>query len=123
MNTLSIGLYDIKFNRCLGLLTQEKRVSQEFRLTVEVIIPASPAEQSPRSLDASISYAEMYEIVETEFNREAELLETIAIEMAKSLQQRWPEIEKGRIEIIKENPPIPGITGNAGIKYFFEKKR
>ncbi len=120
-NLLTVGLYDLELSSRIGILPQEKLIPQSYRVTLEVTFSPWNLEREPENLEYSISYLDLYNIVKAHFERGGDLLEGMAIGISTDVLQQFKTIKKGRIEILKLNPPIPGIVGNAGIKYFFEK--
>lgn len=118
-STITIGIYGCRFTACIGLLPQERSVPQEYLLTVTLTVPAARAEANPSELNASISYADIYEEAANEMSADHELLEETAISLARRLKVRWPSVTEGEVSLRKTNPPIPGICGEAGIVYRF----
>lgn len=70
-------------------------------------------------IEATISYADVYEELVRAMNRPRRLLESVAKDFASVCLERWGSIKSGEIEIVKTVPPIPGMIGEAGIKYIF----
>lgn len=118
MKEFRISLSDIRFHAFHGVFEQENRVGNEFSVSLSVRIPFDDAIDSD-TLDATISYAELYEIVEKEMKKTRKLLETVASSIQKQICMKWPEITGGEITIYKSTPPIPSITGTAGVSLFF----
>ena len=113
-----ITLADLRFHAHHGVMPQETMVGNEFCVSVSVRIPYS-ADILDDSLDATISYADIYEIVKEEMRKPKKLLETVAAIIRERLSSRWPQIKRGEITICKSTPPIGGITGNAKVRLFF----
>lgn len=94
---------------------EEKRVGNEFEVDVSIIC------KSPKkvitSISQTINYAEVYRIVKEEFSQRKLLLETVAMQIADSVQKQFPEIETINIAIRKLNPPITNFSGSVGITY------
>ena len=113
-----ISLNDIRFHARHGVFQQENAVGNEFSVDVSLTIPYNPGVEDD-DLDATISYADVYEIIAEEMKRPRKLLEAVAASIAKRFTAKWPEIEKGHITICKSTPPIAGITGNAAVTLNF----
>lgn len=118
MAKFEITLSDLRFHSYHGVLPQENKVGNEFSVTVSVMIPYS-AEILGDNLDATISYADIYEIVEQEMATPRKLLETVAARIRNRITHNWEQISGGYITICKSTPPISGITGNAKVTLFF----
>lgn len=116
--SVQISLRKLRFHAFIGVGERERVIGNEFEVSLSVKIPFNP-EMGADDLEATISYADLYEVVTDVMTRPRKLLERVAIEIAEIIKQRWADIESGEIEIIKIAPPIPGITGEAGVKLFF----
>lgn len=119
MNEFIIKLKDAEIPGRHGLLPQEALTGHLFIVNLEVAMSAEEFIRDLENLNKSISYAELYEVVANEMSRPRKLLETLAVEIASRLKERWPEIKRGRIEIVKKAPPIPGFSGDAGVEFIF----
>ncbi len=113
-----ITLADLKFHAFHGVMPQETKVGNEFSVSVSVRIPYSP-DILTDDLNATISYADIYEIVEKEMKSSKKLLETVAASIQQKIISRWDNILGGEINICKSTPPINGITGYAKVRLFF----
>ncbi len=114
----NIKLSDLRFHAYHGVMPQETKVGNEFIVSVSVTIPFQPAVLDD-SLDATISYADIYEIVKDEMNRPRKLLETVAATISIRLTEKWDQILGGEIKICKSTPPIPGIVGASEVALIF----
>ena len=119
MPEFEIQLRDVMLFACHGVLPQERQLGNQYRINVRLHIDASLFDESADDLAATISYADVYEMLRKEMATPASLLETVAVRFSKKVIQRWPEIKRGEIEIVKTVPPIPGMVGEAGVKYEF----
>ncbi len=120
--SVTIGLYDVELHGHIGLLKQEETLLQTYRVEVEVTVPGEDVALRREDLNASVSYADLYEIVERRISEGGALLETVAVDIAERILSRWEHVESGYVRLLKLNPPICGMKGSAGIKYFFRKK-
>lgn len=113
-----ISLSDLKFHAFHGVLPQENKVGNEFVVTVTIRIPYS-RDILDDNLDATISYADLYEIVAEEMHSPKKLLETVAARIAGKIKAKWNQVLGGKITICKSTPPINKITGAAEVGLFF----
>ncbi|MBD5357978.1 MAG: dihydroneopterin aldolase [Bacteroides sp.] len=118
MSEFEIILSDLRFYAFHGVMPQETKVGNEFSVTISLRIPYSSGILND-NLNATISYADVYEIVKYEMNTPRKLLETVAAHICKRITDRWSNVKSGNITICKSTPPIEGITGNAKITLFF----
>ena len=113
-----IALADLRFHAFHGVLEQENLIGNEFIVNVSVRIPYSE-EVFTDSLDATISYADIFTIVEEEMRKPRKLLETVAATIHVRLVEHWPQITSGSISIRKSKPPIPRIVGSSEVTLLF----
>ena len=115
---IEITLADLRFHSHHGVMPQETKVGNEFIVSVSVRIPYSD-EILNDDIDATISYADIYEIVAAEMKSPKKLLETVAARIVHEICSSWTNITGGEITISKSTPPISGITGSAKVRLFF----
>lgn len=118
-STFRIKLSGLRFYGRIGVFDQERTVGNDFECNVEVELPGDNF--VPEDLSTSISYAEIFDEIKSVFKSEYLLLETVAQTIGERLRQRYPLIIRGKVSITKLAPPIPGITGECGVEFFFEK--
>ncbi len=93
-----------------GVGAQERVIGNDFEVSVDVAIPTPP---SAGSIDDTISYAYITEVVKQEMAIPADLLEQVAARIRSRLCDAFPAILGGRISISKLTPPIPGAQMKA----------
>ncbi|MDE6296373.1 MAG: dihydroneopterin aldolase [Muribaculaceae bacterium] len=112
-----IKLIELRFFSKIGVFKQERKVGNTFIINISVDIDASSFH--PEDLNSSISYSDLYEVVDAVMKKEWLLLETVAKEIKTKFLSQWPQIKGGKIEITKQDPPIAGINGSCGVEYIF----
>lgn len=115
---MQINLKNLRFHAFIGVEERERVVGNEFEVNLGITLPFNEG-MAADDLGATVSYADLYRVVSTCMSQPRKLLECVAVEIAREVKKRWPELESGEIEIVKIAPPIPGITGEAGVKLFF----
>lgn len=118
MMRFEIALNDLRFHSRIGVAKQERTVGNEFAVSLTVSIPYTDGAAGD-DLSATISYADIYDIVKAEMGKPRQLLEAAAAAIARGIREKWPEILSGHITICKSTPPITGITGNATVTLIF----
>lgn len=116
--TYRIKLSGLRFHSYHGVLPQEQKIGNEFMVSVSVSIPFN-LDILNDNLEATISYADIYDIVADEMQRARKLLETVAATISLRIKEKWPHIIDGNISICKSTPPIAGITGSSEVEIFF----
>ena len=114
-----IRLYNVLMYGQHGVLPEERTLGNQYRVNICLRIDASDFDVDADELSSTISYAEVFEILQNEMNSTAALLETVAVKFARRAQNKWSNLKSGEIEIVKTVPPIPGMIGEACIRYKF----
>lgn len=120
MTIFTINLNNLRFFARIGVFPQEREVGNDFYVNCSISIDGSKFEDE--NLKTTISYADVFSVIKKEMDKESLLLESVAKRIMDSLMAQWSEISEGYVEIIKKAPPIPGIDGNCGVKYFSKKR-
>lgn len=119
MSAFEIQLRDVMIQAAHGVLPEERVCGNQYRVNICISINADGFDVQSDSLSGTISYAEVYDILVDVMSKPANLLETVAVQFADAVRARWRFILGGSIEIAKIAPPIPGMIGNAAVKYIF----
>ena len=69
------------------------------------------------SLEQTVDYAAVFEMVKTRMSVPSPLLETVAQDLAQQLSEHFKNITTVNISITKKNPPIENFVGAVGIRY------
>lgn len=115
MDTFIIRLEDIRFFSYIGVAEQERTVGNEFSVEVSVEYDASMFKRE--DLSSTISYAEIYDVTKSLMSESWLLLESVAVELADRLCDKWPVISKVKVRITKLSAPITGLQGKCSVKY------
>lgn len=113
-----ISLTDLRFYGFHGVLEEERQIGNQYVVTLKIRVPHLPAIDSD-DITSTVSYADLYEIVNEEMSIPRNLLETVCIKIARRIKDRYHTVETGEVEIEKVVPPIPGMIGNAKVKLLF----
>lgn len=114
-NTLTIELENLHFFAEHGLYEEEEKVGNEF--VVNLYISYQPAQNVVISIDNTINYVTVYNVVKTEMNTRRLLLETCAMNITESLYHIFPQIQKVNIKIKKTVAPVANFIGTLGVSY------
>ena len=104
-----IHVKDMDFYGYHGVLPEETKLGQRFRVTLAIATDLQHAGETD-NLEHTVSYAEVYDICKKVVEgKPYKLIETVAETVAKEIRDAYPDSVKGiRVEIIKPDPPIPG---------------
>ena len=109
-----ILLKDLKIFAYHGVLPQERVVGAYYILNITLDTDFSQAMETDE-LDATVSYADVFEVVKAEMAVPSRLLEHVAGRITNALFARFPAVTAIHLEIIKENPPMGADCRGAGV--------
>ncbi len=110
-----IRLERLKFCARIGVFDFERENGNDFEVNVSMKIDSGNFVSE--SLDTTISYADVYEIVAVHMGREWLLLESVAKSIADTIKQKWPTSYGVKVKVTKIHPPIEGIKGSCSVEY------
>lgn len=118
MGIYTVSLEDVRIFARHGLLPQETKVGNEFRIDLDVCYPAEEKElPADENIEDTISYVDLYDIVRREMDVNRKLLETVAREIARSIKKAYPFVTSVRCKITKLTPPISNFEGHASVTF------
>jgi dihydroneopterin aldolase len=110
---LSIQLHDLEFFAHHGLYESEKINGNHFLVDVNISIDVH---EQIVSLNQTVDYVKVYQIISERMKIATPLLETLAQEMATSIYMADKIIKYIEINIKNLTPPIPDFKGTVGIQ-------
>src|SRR5512138_1551776 len=96
MNYLTIQLHNLRFFAHHGMYEEEKKVANEFNVDLEVSFAAN---ETITSINDSINYVRLYELVKKHMLQEQRLLETIAMNITNAIHEQLPQVKKVSVTI------------------------
>ncbi|MET0393570.1 MAG: dihydroneopterin aldolase [Chitinophagaceae bacterium] len=112
---LTIVLNNVRFRAYHGLYPEERQKGNDFVVNMEVSYP--PASGMIISLEDTIDYVVLFELVNGIMQQPVDLLETLVQSMAQAAHQRFPQIKQLIVSVEKLNPPIDRFEGSTVVKY------
>ncbi len=70
-----------------------------------------------KKIEQTINYVSVYEIIKKRMSTPAQLLETLAQEIADEVFDSDERVLRVAVSIEKKNPPIPGMEGSVAVQY------
>jgi dihydroneopterin aldolase len=114
---IKIELHNLRFFAHHGMYEEEKKVANEFDVDLEVSFEAN---ETITSINESINYVKLYELVKKFMLQEQRLLETIAMNISHAIHEQYPQVKKISITITKKYPPVINFSGNVAVSYVKE---
>ncbi|NDW08539.1 dihydroneopterin aldolase [Dysgonomonas sp. 520] len=109
-----ILIENARFYAYHGVFEQENIVGNTFVVNVKIELNALSACEKD-DLEGTVSYADVFGIIEQEMQVRSKLLENIGYRIIKKLKCEFKLIEKIELKISKENPPIGGQVEQASV--------
>jgi len=109
---MTIHLNDLRFYAFHGIHPQEKKAGGDFLVNLTVQYPEASKQHT---LDSTIDYVVLHDLVKQCMALPTELLENVAEDICEKIKSRFSQLSSIEIKITKIRPPIPGINGSTGI--------
>ena len=127
MESFTVELRDVKVFARHGVMAQERRVGNDFSVSVSLrfdaagFIKASQVASDGCSLlDQTVNYAVLADIIRREMAVPSALLESVALRIAAAVRTSIAvPLLGGRVEIVKLPPPLGLKCGGAAVVYEF----
>lgn len=121
---ICITLEDMKFYAYHGVMRQETEVGGEYVVSLRLYVNEEEAHDALYAdrLEATINYAEVYQVVSSEMKRPSQLLENVCARISKRLVRTFALLQEVEIKLTKVCPPIEGFTGK-GASVVYRLKR
>lgn len=113
-NLLTIHLKDLRFF-CFHGLYEEEQIDGNYFI-INTSIEFQP-ENVITSIDETIDYVNVYQLIKTRMEIATPLLETIVMDIANEVLNEFSQAISIQIQLFKENPPIPNFVGSVGVSY------
>jgi len=111
---LTINLHNLIFHAFHGVHEEESILGNTFEINVSVSFDAS---EQIKTLDQTINYATVYEIIKQRMQIATPLLETLVQDLAKEISAFDNRINSIIVSVEKKNPPIPNMEGSVSVTY------
>lgn len=104
-----IGLEGMEFHSAIGYYSQERLARGRFTVDATIDVDTKKAAESD-DLKATVNYEEIHHICSHFMNKEYDLIETVAYDIALAIKKKWVNIKVVWIRVSKWNPPLAGST-------------
>ncbi len=102
MSTYKISLENIKSRGFHGTLDHEKREGNDFFTDVHLYLPYVKVD----SIEDTVDYAMVSDIVREELDIPTELLESLAERIVERILRNYPHVQKVKVKIKKNKPDV-----------------
>ena len=111
----TISLNNVRFRAYHGLYPEERQKGNDFVVNMQVSFP--PVSGSVVSLEDTIDYAVLFDIINATMQQPVDLLETLVQTITNKVSGQFPQVKKISVSVEKLNPPIDKFSGTAEVKY------
>jgi 7,8-dihydroneopterin aldolase/epimerase/oxygenase len=102
-----ILLEGMEFFAYHGHFKEEQIIGTKFIVDLEMEFDTSVAEKTDHLAD-TVNYQDVYQIVKSEMEINAHLLESVAHRILEAIKSRFPKLRTIQVKIAKVNPPLGG---------------
>ncbi len=108
------GIYTITLQNCAffarhGVHDEEEFLGQRFFVDAELDVAAGEALVTD-SIDGTVNYGVAFTVIEEIVTgKRRYLIEALALDVAKGLCEKFPQIKRAKVTVRKPNAPVPGV--------------
>jgi dihydroneopterin aldolase len=115
---ITINLKQLRFFAHHGLYEEERKVSNEFIVDLEVLF--EPRAATIKKMSETINYMKLYELVKKHMLQPTDLIETLAMRITDNIHEQYAQVKKVSVTITKKYPPVINFSGNIAVNYIKE---
>lgn len=112
---IRIHLEQLHFFAHHGLYEEERILGNEF--IVDINIQYLPNQKIIHSINETIDYTAVYDLLTERMKHSTDLLETIATGFCYQIMEKFPSVQTIEFSIKKLYPPIQKFKGNVGVSF------
>ena len=109
-----IELRDVHIFAHHGVMPQEKEIGAWFTIDIKLRIEEYECTRSD-SIESTVSYAEIYNIICSAMKEPANLLENVCYRISKAVYEVFPTVSAISITLCKDTPPMGGDRLKAAV--------
>jgi dihydroneopterin aldolase len=114
-NLLTISLNNVRFRAYHGLYPEERQKGNDFVVNMQVSYV--PTAGTIASLEDTIDYGVLFELMNTIMQQPVDLLETLVQGIAHAVHHKFSQVKQIVVSVEKLNPPIDKFSGSAAVSY------
>jgi dihydroneopterin aldolase len=110
---ITVELHNLVLHGYHGIFEEEKKVMNTFEVNLSVRYDEKKSDFN--SLEDTISYVDLYEIVKKKIQVPAFLLEKLCQGIIRKIKHQYPVVREVVISIYKMQAPIENFQGKVGV--------
>jgi 7,8-dihydroneopterin aldolase/epimerase/oxygenase len=111
---IKVELKNVRFHAFHGLYEEEKKAGNDYEFNLSV---NWETDEIITSLNETVNYAKLYELVKAEMIIPRQLLETLLMELAEKIHEEFPFVKEINMSVAKLNAPIINFIGSTSVTY------
>lgn len=117
---MKVHLNGLKIYAMHGVLPQENVVGAEYTINISLSTDFTHAAEND-SLNGTINYAEVFQLIKQEMAIPSQLLEHVAYRIAQSLFHHFPTVTEIQLTVNKQNPPMGAQCNEVGVDVVYTR--
>lgn len=109
----TVALKDIRFQAFHGFYPEEQILGSVFYVDIETEFVLN--ENLNDDLTRTVNYETLFAIAAAEMKKNSKLIETVAQSIMNQIADEFPHLERIRVSIRKQNPPLSGEVGHSEV--------
>ncbi len=105
---MTIELEGMKFRAYHGCLESERKEGNDFEVDFRAQLPAAVRAAKSDSLDDTLDYGAVYDIIAREMAIPSNLLENVAGRIVEAIAKEFPQVGDFSVRVSKACPPVNG---------------
>lgn len=110
----TIELKDIHLYAFHGVMQQERETGAWFTIDIALGINGFGCLESD-DIDGTVSYADVYGIIEEEMKKPSQLLENVCHRISEAIYKKFRQVDSINITLTKDTPPMGGDRLSAAV--------
>ena len=110
-----IYLKNIRLYAFHGCMDEEEKIGSDYVVNLVVDTDLSRSSKTDQLAD-TVDYVAMHDIVKTEMQQRAKLLEHVAERIITKIIADFPSVTKASVKVAKKNPPIGGNVEEVAVR-------
>ncbi len=113
-------MYLIRMKNCAffarhGVFDEENALGQRFYVDAELTVDPGEALDND-AIEGTVDYGTAFQVIEKIITGKRRfLIEALALDVAKALLARFPQIKRAAITVRKPNAPVPGVLDHVEV--------
>jgi len=115
MTEYAIALRNCAFFARHGVYSEEERLGQRFFVDALLRVDGGDALENDR-IEGTVDYGAAFGVIEEIVTgRRRYMIETLALDIARGLCERFPMVIEAEITVRKPNAPVPGVLDDVAV--------